>query len=98
MMEVDTLINLMKDSLNNNFKVSKLDIINESHLHVNHPQRPKDKYHLSLTIRSKDFSGKSLVSIHKQIYKILDPFMQSKVHALRIDAKEDTCQTTSKTF
>lgn len=84
MKEIDTLIQDIEKSLREALHVSYLHIEDESHLHVSHPQRPKDKYHLSLTLMSDDFENCSRVAQHKMIYKILDPFLKTKVHALKI--------------
>jgi BolA family transcriptional regulator, general stress-responsive regulator len=84
MIPVETVIAQIKETLALHLTLDHIEIVDESYLHATHPQRPKDQYHLALTLSSQDLKGKSRVAQHKLIYKILDPFLKSSVHALKI--------------
>ena len=43
--------------------------------------------HFELTIVSNSFVGKTLVARHRMIYELLAELMQTRIHALRIDAR-----------
>ena len=43
--------------------------------------------HFELTIVSNSFAGKTLVARHRMIYELLAELMQTRIHALRIDAR-----------
>lgn len=46
-----------------------------------------DGTHFELTIVSDAFVGKSLVARHRMIYELLAELMQTRIHALKIDAR-----------
>ena len=71
--------------LNTNFKPSFLKVENESHLHRNHPQSPKEgNSHFYVEIKSSVFNNLSRLQSQRRIYKVLENEMNSFVHALRI--------------
>ena len=43
--------------------------------------------HFELTIVSNSFVGKTLVARHRMIYELLAELMQTRIHALKIDAR-----------
>ena len=43
--------------------------------------------HFELTIVSNLFTGKTLVARHRMIYELLAELMQTRIHALKIDAR-----------
>ena len=43
--------------------------------------------HFELTIVSDSFAGKTLVARHRMIYELLAELMQTRIHALKIDAR-----------
>jgi len=47
-----------------------------------------DNNHYSATIKSKAFSGKSVIEQHKIVYKALGTKMGNELHALALNTKE----------
>ena len=47
-----------------------------------------DENHYSATIKSKVFSGKSMIEQHKIVYKALGNKMGNELHALALNTKE----------
>ena len=70
------------NSLNENFKLASLKIINESFMH-NVPEGSES--HFKIVIVSDNFIKKSLIQRHKEIYKALGEIMND-IHALSIHA------------
>lgn len=70
------------DSLNENFKLASLKIVNESFMH-NVPEGSES--HFKIVIVSDNFIKKSLIQRHKEIYKALGEIMND-IHALSIHA------------
>lgn len=70
------------DSLNENFKLASLKIVNESFMH-NVPEGSES--HFKIVIVSDNFIKKSLIQRHKEIYKALGEVMND-IHALSIHA------------
>jgi BolA protein len=62
-----------------------LEIIDESSKHVGHiGHTGEGETHFKLKIVSDSFIGKSMVSRHKMIYKLLEEELGGKVHALAL--------------
>ena len=70
------------NSLNRNFKLASLKIVNESFMH-NVPEGSES--HFKIVIVSDNFIKKSLIQRHKEIYKALGEIMND-IHALSIHA------------
>ena len=70
------------NSLNENFKLTSLKIVNESFMH-NAPEGSES--HFKIVIVSDNFIKKSLIQRHKEIYKALGEIMND-IHALSIHA------------
>ena len=70
------------NSLNENFKLTSLKIVNESFMH-NVPEGSES--HFKIVIVSDNFIKKSLIQRHKEIYKALGEVMND-IHALSIHA------------
>ena len=70
------------NSLNENFKLASLKIVNESFMH-NVPKGSES--HFKIVIVSDNFIKKSLIQRHKEIYKALGEIMND-IHALSIHA------------
>jgi BolA family transcriptional regulator, general stress-responsive regulator len=61
------------------------ELIDDSHRHAGHVGA-KSGGHFRLTIVSAQFSGMSLVARHRRVFSLLDALMQSRIHALNINA------------
>ena len=85
-MTSEQLITQMSEQLTQQFSPTALRISDESALHIGHPGAQPGRFHLALYLRAPCFAAQSAVQIHRQIYQSLAPWMQSSIHALRIDA------------
>ena len=71
--------------LNNYFKPTHLEILNESSLHAGHKTSPNNgNSHFFVEIKANTLTKLSRVEGQKLIYKVLSDEMQTKIHALRI--------------
>ena len=70
------------NSLNENFKLTSLKIVNESFMHN---ALEGSESHFKIVIVSDNFIKKSLIQRHKEIYKALGEIMND-IHALSIHA------------
>ncbi|MBL0124858.1 MAG: BolA family transcriptional regulator [Betaproteobacteria bacterium] len=72
-----------------------LEIIDDSASHAGHAGArdhaartgAHDSSHFELTIVSPVFLGQSSVARHRMIYDLLGDLMQTRIHALKIDAR-----------
>jgi len=68
------------------FAPTKLQVKDQSHLHAGHAGAREGKGHFDVTIVSDKFAGLSRIQRHRMVYDALGSFMQSDIHALRINA------------
>ena len=72
-----------------------LEVIDDSASHAGHAgvrdhaarTGIHDGTHFELTIVSPVFAGQSPVACHRMIYQLLGDLMQTRIHALKIDAR-----------
>jgi len=65
-------------------KFEKLEIIDNSHKHINHKFFSKEKYHLNLKIKSLYLKSITRLSAQKLIMNVLKEDLKNKIHALEI--------------
>ncbi len=65
---------------------TELLVKDQSHLHAGHEGAKEGKGHFEVTIVSDEFVGVNRISRHRLVYDALGSFMDSDIHALRINA------------
>ena len=65
---------------------TRLELADDSALHVGHEGAKGGGGHYTLTIVSPQFAGKSKLERHRMVYAALEPLMQRQIHALAIRA------------
>jgi BolA protein len=78
--------NTIEELLVDAFAPSEVLVKDQSHLHAGHAGAKEGKGHFDVKIVSEKFAGQSRINRHRMVYDALGPFMQSDVHALRINA------------
>lgn len=68
------------------FEPTEILVKNQSHLHAGHAGAKEGKGHFDVRLVSDKFSGQSRLGRHRMVYDALGSFMQSDIHALRINA------------
>ena len=77
----------IRDKLVQAFQPTRLEVLNESHLHVGHRGSPgTGESHFRVLVVSEVFTGKSRVERHRLINETLAAELQGGVHALAIKA------------
>lgn len=67
------------------FEPTRLDVINESHLHAGHRSSPgTGESHYRVLIVSPAFAGKSRVARHRMVNDALADELKGRVHALAL--------------
>lgn len=84
---IDPRIQLIKETLIDAFNPMRVDVIDESHLHVGHPGATPGKLHIAIIIESEALDGLSKLKQHRLIYQALGDFITHDLHAIRIDIK-----------
>jgi BolA family transcriptional regulator, general stress-responsive regulator len=66
---------------------TRLDVVNESHLHAGHRSSPgTGDSHFRVLVVSPAFAGKSRIDRHRMVNDTLAAELKGKVHALAIKA------------
>jgi BolA protein len=83
-MSVESLI---REKLLRSFQPTRLEVINESHLHAGHMGSPgTGESHFRVLVVSSVFEGKSRLERHRLVNRALAAELEGKVHALGIKA------------
>ena len=83
-MNINQLIEIVKNKLNNNILCEKIEIEDKSFLHKNHTTNNKDKFHIKLIITSEYLRKKNKIKSTKEIYKILEQELKNYIHSIQI--------------
>ncbi len=78
----------MREKLRATFQPTRLDVINESHLHAGHRTSPgTGESHFRVLMVSPVFAGKSRLQRHRLVNEALAAELKGKVHALALDLR-----------
>ncbi len=76
--------------LNAQWPDAKIEVLDNSHLHVGHPGAQSGGGHFEVRIVSDQFAGMNRIKRHRQVYQNLDPLIREKrIHALEINVKTE---------
>ena len=62
----------------------KIKVEDKSFLHKNHSGNDDSKFHIKLSIESKELEKINKIESNKKIYKILNEEMSQSIHSLQI--------------
>jgi BolA protein len=79
-------VNTIERLLQESFSPVELLVKDQSHLHAGHAGAKEGKGHFDVTIVSENFDGVNRIGRHRLVYDALGDFMESDIHALRINA------------
>ncbi len=83
-MNINDLIAIVKKKLENKISIENIKIEDKSYLHIGHKSNDKKKFHLKISINSKELSKMSRIQSNKKIYKILDKELKDNIHSIQI--------------
>ena len=83
-MNINQLIKIVEKKLKNKLKIEYLKIEDKSFLHKNHKTNDKEKFHLKLTIQSKELKKLIKIKAMRLVYKILDEELKKYIHSIQI--------------
>ena len=83
-MEVNELISIVKKKIKENILTEDIIIKDKTFLHLKHSSHKQGKFHLELTIISKELSKENKIKAKKKIYKILDFELKNYIHSIQI--------------
>ncbi len=83
-MNINQLIEIVKNKLNKNIICEKIEIQDKTFLHKNHSSNEKNKFHIKIIITSKYVKEKNKIESTKKIYKILEEELKNSIHSIQI--------------
>ena len=83
-MNINDLIAIVKKKLENEITIESIKIEDKSFLHIGHKGNDKKKYHLKVSINSKELSKMTKIQSTKKIYKILNKELKNNIHSIQI--------------
>jgi len=83
-MEINNLINNIKKKLLENIFIENIIIEDKTFLHAKHASHDKNKFHIKLTISSKELNKISKLDATKKVNKILHEEIKNYIHSIQI--------------
>ena len=83
-MDINELIAIVKKKLTDQIDIESIKIEDKSFLHKNHAGNQQGKYHLKITLSSKELNILNRIESNKKVYKILDKELQEDIHSIQI--------------
>ena len=84
---MNNFLKLIENKIKKNIKIESVLIIDNSKLHKKHKFFNPDRYHLCLEIESIYLSSLTKIKAHREIMRILDTELATRIHALEIKIK-----------
>ena len=84
---MNDFLKFIENKIIENIKIESILIIDNSDLHKKHKFFNPEKYHLSLEIRSVYLNSLTKIKAQREIMKLLDKELNTKIHALEIKIK-----------
>jgi len=83
-MNINQLIEIVKNKLDNNIVCNKIEVEDKTFLHKSHSTHEKNKFHIKLIITSDYLKKKNKIQSTKEIYKILEEELKNNIHSIQI--------------
>ena len=83
-MNINNLISIIKKKISKNIVYENLKVEDKSFLHKNHLGNDRNKFHIKLSIESKELKKMSKIESNKKIYNILSEEINKFIHSLQI--------------
>lgn len=75
----------MRETLMIALEPTRLDVVNESHLHAGHASSPgTGESHFRVLVVSPLFEGRSRIERHRMVNEALAEYLRGRVHALAL--------------
>ena len=83
-MDINDLIEIVKKKLQKEIILENISVEDKSFLHKGHSGNQLGKFHLKITIKSKELNKINKVNSNRKIYKILEKELKLYIHSLQI--------------
>ena len=83
-MDINDLIAIVKKKLQSQLNIESIKIEDKSFLHKNHAGNQQGKFHLKISLISRELKTMNKIESNKKIYKILHKEMKESIHSIQI--------------
>ena len=83
-MEINKLIELIKEKITKEINIQKINVEDKSYLHKGHTNNSPNKFHIKITITSNELKSKKKIDSTKRIYKILKNELKNYIHSIQL--------------
>ena len=83
-MNINQLIENVKNKLSKDIKIEEINIEDKSFLHKNHKNHQEGKFHLKITLESKELNKFNKIQATKKIYHILSLEIKEHIHSIQV--------------
>ena len=83
-MNINELIAIVKKKLITQINIENIKIEDKTFLHKNHKGNQDSKFHLKISIESKELKKMNKIESNKKIYKILNNEIKNFIHSLQL--------------
>ena len=83
-MNIIELIAIVKNKLESNISIQNISIEDKSFLHKKHKGHQEGKFHLKLTIQSKELNNLNKIESTKKVYAVLADELKNYIHSIQI--------------
>lgn len=83
-MEINDLIELINIKIKKNINITYIKVEDKTFLHKKHKLFVENKFHIKLTISSKELKSIKTIEANRKIFKILNEEINKYIHSLQI--------------
>jgi len=83
-MNINELIAIVKKKLLTQINIENLKIEDKTFLHKNHKGNQDGKFHLKISIESKELKEMNTIESNKKVYKVLEIEIKNFIHSLQL--------------
>tara|TARA_B100000963_G_C22475456_1_gene602187 strand:- start:691 stop:951 length:261 start_codon:yes stop_codon:yes gene_type:complete len=83
-MEINKLIELVKEKITKEITLQKIDVEDKSFLHKNHKNNSSNKFHIKIIMISDELRSKKKIESTQKIYKILEYELKNYIHSIQL--------------
>ena len=83
-MDINQLIEIVKKKIVTEINPETIIIEDKTFLHKKHTGHDQSKYHLKITIKSKNLENKNKLNSYKLFHKVLKNEIKNHIHSLQL--------------
>lgn len=83
-MDINELLEIVKKKITSSVNIESILVEDKTFLHKNHIGHQLDKFHIKITIKSKDLEKNSKIENYKIIHKVLEDQIKKYIHSIQL--------------